>query len=355
MKSEHRQTHTSCEKKAMKSTNNSTKTNQPLSGAKKSSSRTPRQPAKKSIKEIQDETAQKLVDMMKTSGSNWMKPWSTRPNINSFSKKAYKGINVFLTGDSTSHNSFSSPQWATFMQWKEAGLFPIKGEKATRILRFVVKELDEDSKEICSSDRIVDGRFVKYAGFVTHAIFNASQIQDYDVSKEVDPVDWKTPEDVEEFIKVVNPVLKVDPNRAFYRLKADFIALPQMGSFKDTLNSTAKENYYAALFHELTHWTGAKHRLDRLDDKDRAFEELIAEIGSALLCAQFGISATPREDHAQYLNHWISAIEEDSKVMLKAFSQAQKAVDFLLNLAESNKVKQPIEEPTDAEQLAFAF
>ena len=95
------------------------------------------------------------------------------------------------------------------------------------------------------------------------------------------------------------------------------------------------------MFHELTHWTGAKHRLDRnLADKDldRAFEELIAEIGSALLCAHFGICATPREDHAQYLNHWISAIEDDSKVMFKAFSKAQKAVDYLIALADSNTI-----------------
>jgi len=58
-------------------------------------------------------------------------------------------------------------------------------------------------------------------------------------------------------------------------------------------------------------------------------EELVAELGAAFLCAQFGVSSTPREDHAQYLVHWLSVLKSDKRAIFTAASQASQAVDFL--------------------------
>lgn len=106
--------------------------------------------------------------------------------------------------------------------------------------------------------------------------------------------------------------------------------------FKDTTTSTATENYYSTLFHELTHWTGAKHRLDRLNNekfggKDYAFEELVAELGAAMCCASTGVTSSPREDHARYIQNWLHALKSDKRFIFAAASQAQKAVDFLFS------------------------
>ena len=65
--------------------------------------------------------------------------------------------------------------------------------------------------------------------------------------------------------------------------------------FHWTDTSTATESYYATLLHELTHWTGSPKRCDHQFDKrfgDHAYavEELVAELGAAFLCTDFGIA-----------------------------------------------------------------
>ena len=99
-------------------------------------------------------------------------------------------------------------------------------------------------------------------------------------------------------------------------------------------------DWYAVLLHELSHWTGAKHRLNRkgvanskgktFGDSDYAFEELIAELGSAFLCADLGLSLTPREDHAHYLKHWISHMRNEKRFFTQAASMAQAVSDYLV-------------------------
>ena len=103
------------------------------------------------------------------------------------------------------------------------------------------------------------------------------------------------------------------------------------------LGQSATENYYAVLLHELTHWSGGEKRLNREFTgnqklKAYAFEELIAELGSAFLCAQFDIKQQGRNDHIQYIKSWLVGLRNDKKYIFKASAQAQKAVEFLNQL-----------------------
>ena len=98
--------------------------------------------------------------------------------------------------------------------------------------------------------------------------------------------------------------------QACYRPLADLIEMPDRERFIDTSTSNATENYYATLLHELTHWTGHPSRLNRelanrFGDEAYAMEELIAELGAAFLCADLGVTNTPRLDHAAYVNTWL--------------------------------------------------
>ena len=105
--------------------------------------------------------------------------------------------------------------------------------------------------------------------------------------------------------------------------------------FTGTDTSTATECFYSTELHELVHWSGHKSRLDRLELKNQngyAFEELVAEIGSAILCTDLGVSTEPRPDHAQYIANWLQALKGDKQFISKAATQAQKAVDFLHGL-----------------------
>ncbi len=139
------------------------------------------------------------------------------------------------------------------------------------------------------------------------------------------------------FLTYTGANIRYGGNRAFYRRDEDFIALPSSEAFIDTPTSTAQENFYSTALHELTHWSGAPHRLDRtkgkqFGDKECAFEELVAELGAAMLCASLGIVNDPRPDHAHYINNWLHALASDPKYIFLAASQAQKAADYLHSL-----------------------
>lgn len=51
-----------------------------------------------------------------------------------------------------------------------------------------------------------------------------------------------------------------------------------------------------------------------------------------------GIENEPRPDHAKYLNSWIKSIKDNPKVIQQAFSQSQKAIDYLYSLQEQEEL-----------------
>jgi antirestriction protein ArdC len=98
------------------------------------------------------------------------------------------------------------------------------------------------------------------------------------------------------------------------------------------------EHYYATAFHELTHATGAKHRLNRglgktippFGSADYSKEELVAEMGAAFLSAVAGISAQTIEASASYINGWRNRLQDDKRLVVAAAGQAQRAADLIL-------------------------
>ena len=133
------------------------------------------------------------------------------------------------------------------------------------------------------------------------------------------------------FIQHTGALIRHGGNRAYYAEASDHVQMPPLEAFTDA------EGYYATLTHELTHWT--KHP-DRLEcefgrkvwgDEGSAKEELVAELGSAFLCADLGITPETRADHAAYIDNWLQALKNDRKLIFTAASHASKAVDFLKN------------------------
>ena len=91
------------------------------------------------------------------------------------------------------------------------------------------------------------------------------------------------------------------------------------------------------------HWTKAKHRLDRdfsakrVGDHGYAREELVAELGAAFLCAELGITPEVRQDHADYLGHWLTVLKEDKRAIFSAAANAQRAADYLSGLQQQER------------------
>lgn len=254
------------------------------------------------------------------SGANIMRP------INIASGKPYRGINVVALWAMADSRGFADGLWGTYRQWQARGAQVRKGEKSSLIVFYRELEADDDEQEDARPRRAVAR---------ASRVFNVAQVDGYEADESaltedrIDPV-----EAVEAFVVATGADIIETGQSAFYDRAADRITMPERHRFIDTETSTATEGRYAVLLHELTHWSGAAHRLDRtfgerFGDDAYAMEELVAELGAAFLCADLGISAEPRSDHAAYIDHWLRIMKGDRKAIFAAASAASRAADFL--------------------------
>ena len=165
-------------------------------------------------------------------------------------------------------------------------------------------------------------------------VFNAAQIdglpdrlQPLPVAGGVAADDWTRCEAAELILTASKADIRHGGNRAFYTPALNAIQLPEHKSF------ASAADYYRVALHELTHWTGHPARCNRtLSSRAHieayAFEELVAEMGSAFLTNYCGVPG--QLQHASYIDSWLQALRSDKRLIFTAASQAQKAADYLL-------------------------
>lgn len=290
-------------------------------------------------RDIQQEITNKIVEVLDAIDLNdYEAPFAGLAAqgipLNPTTENAYRGINIPSLWIDQQKRQFTSNHWATFNQWKERGAQVRKGERASQIIFYKTLTRTEENEKGEAQEQSIP--MLK-----SYAVFNANQVDGYEHDCSIKPNDI----DLVTRIKAADTYCantKADIRsggiRAYYSGTGDYISMPETVHFVDTKQASATENYYSTLLHELTHWTGAENRLDRDKAKTHAeldkyaFEELIAELGAAFLCAQLGIVQTPRDDHALYIKSWLAALKNDKKLVFKASAQAAKAVDFLNTL-----------------------
>jgi len=275
----------------------------------------------------------RVITLMETSGSNWANPFnkkvSSLASANAVTHAKYRGINTLLLA----FTPYACPIWAGFQQWKSKGCSVRKGEKGTAIVYFKMLKRTE-----IKAGKKVDSVFPMLK---TLHVFNAEQV-DGDFAAAlltapealVDETEMCARADAA--ILATGVTLKYTANpRAYYSPSEDFVHLPERKLFSATATSSATEAYYGTALHELVHATGHTSRLardftGRFGTQAYAFEELIAELGSAFLSAELGISTEPRADHAQYLNNWLQVLKNDNRAFMKAASCAKAAAAFIV-------------------------
>ena len=216
----------------------------------------------------------------------WVKPWKADSSAdkNFISQKPYQGINRLLLGMGSMAKGYTNPAWATFKQWADSGANVKAGEKATHIVFF---------KPVKTKDKAT-GEDKGYCVIKGYAVFNVEQTDMNIVPSVIPESPFNPMPDCENRIIKTGASISHGGDAAFYMPSHNRIQLPNKGAF------SSEANYYATAFHELSHWTGAKHRLDRALDKGRygnpayAFEELVAEISAAYLCADYKIQGELR-------------------------------------------------------------
>jgi hypothetical protein len=271
-----------------------------------------------------------IVEALEKGAANFEMPWhqNFESPVNASTGKFYRGLNVVALWAAAYVKNYSTPYWATFKQWQELGANVKKGEKSTLGMYFsTIDKVVTDA----SGNHEVDSYFLVKPFF----LFNADQVEGWE--KPAAPLlnEAKTLAHVDAFVKQTLADIRSIDDRAYYSPLLDFINMPAKKLFKKTKTSTATEAYYATMLHELVHWTGAKKRLDRLPlmarqgGEEYAFEELVAELGSAFLCAELGVSNEFRQDHANYIGHWIKVLKNDKRAIFKAAKLGQQATNYL--------------------------
>jgi antirestriction protein ArdC len=169
-----------------------------------------------------------------------------------------------------------------------------------------------------------------------HTVFNVEQIDGLPDHYYAQPAPRFDPitriEHAEFFFRATGADIRYGGGRAFYSPSQDFIRMPPFEAFRDA------ESHYSTLAHETVHWTRHPTRLDRdfgrkrFGDEGYAIEELVAELGAAFLCASLELTLEPREEHASYIQNWLTVLRNDKRAIFQAAAHAQRAADFLHQL-----------------------
>ena len=310
--------------------------------------------------DVHDAITNKIVAAIEAGAGTFEMPWH-RPGVsftlpkNALTGQTYRGTNILSLWIDADAKKFEHQVWATYRQWSELGAQVRKGEKASLIVKYgewVPKQAATEAKPDNGSDDDAGGKrlFAKAAW-----VFNAQQVDGYEIAPTVPRQDLTDRlAHVDAFIANTGAEFREGGQRAFYRHRdsrgeGDFIQMPERNMFIGTATSTPTESYESTRLHETAHWAGAAHRLnrefgERFGDKAYAFEELVAELSAAYLCAGLEITNTPRADHAQYIANWLAVLKGDTKAIFTAASLATRAVDYLHGLQPK---PDPVPDPGD--------
>ena len=264
-----------------------------------------------------------IIEALEAGVKPWVCPWvrnGTAAGLpaNMATGTAYSGINIMLLWCSAAKQGFQDSRWLTYKQAQEMGAQVRKGERGTTAIFY--KTLEKEAE---------DGEIEKIPMLKSFTVFNVEQIDGLAIDAAPQPVTEFDPlPQVEALLTRSGAKITERGVKAYYQPSTDEIVLPERFRFADAAN------FYATGLHELVHWTGAKHRLNRekggrFGSEKYAFEELIAELGSAFLMADLGV--TGEVQHESYVASWLKALKGDKRYIFQAASAASKAHRYLMD------------------------
>lgn len=297
------------------------------------------------MSDIYLDVTNKIVSALSQGVIPWIKPWTTSGSsadapfpINAITRRPYAGINIPLLWAEARLRGYRQDRWLTYNQTRKAGGHVRKGEQSTLAVLYkpMSKEAhDEDGQVV--RDEQGNVKMVQFALLRTHCLFNIEQTglpneeQSHDESQ--DPVAFVDHAPAERLLAASGARIEHRyGDSAFYLPIRDLIQLPTKAQFVDV------GSYYATALHELTHWSGHHARLNRegitgghaFGSAAYAFEELVAEMGAAFLCALTGTQGELR--HEEYLASWLNILKEDKRAIFRASGQAREASEYLVAL-----------------------
>lgn len=288
------------------------------------------------------EVTARIIAELEAGRFPWVQPWdSSRTTAalpcNAVSGRSYSGVNVLILWGAVIAKSFPTQNWLTYKQTVEAGGCVRRGEQGTTIFYANQWVPDAGRQPDCealdngsnATDR--DGQTGRSVPFLRRfTVFNVAQCEG--LPEQLTTMAAPLPKceilpAAEALIQATGADFRIGGNDAYYATREDYVQVPPQPAFHDPLD------YYRTAFHELAHWSGHASRLNRnmtghYGSRNYCREELVAELGSAFLCAALGIS--PTVHHAHYIAGWIDVLKADNRAIFRAAARASKAADYLL-------------------------
>lgn len=270
---------------------------------------------------VEEIVTNKIMEALQKGKIPWKKPWLEIAPQNYVTKREYNGINFLLLSLEEAPN----PYYLTFNQAKQLGAKIKKGSKGHLVVYWGSYENeDEDEKK----------HYVPFMRY--YNVFNIDQVEGLELPEKPKVVKGKCEEVFSTYAKP--PAVSFGGNQAYYSVTKDKVNVPAVQRFNNS------DDYYATIFHELIHSTGHPSRLARFTEEAGMFgsetyskEELVAELGSAFLCAHYGIDNSHIEKSAGYIQNWLQALKNDSSLVIKASGGARKAKDLILGIKDTYK------------------
>jgi len=274
----------------------------------------------------------RIIAVLERGTAPWVRCWSTvdAQPMNAATQRPYRGVNVVLLALEAQANGYALNRWLTYRQAIELGGQVRRGEQGSVVafwkLRKVSATADTypDEAEADLHERVIPL-------LRAYTVFNVSQCDGLPAELcRPSPVAWEPEARAEELLLMSGARIRHGGALAYYQPATDEIHLPPRQWFPRA------DGYYATALHELTHWTSAPGRCNRqlgtrFGDRWYAVEELVAEMGSAFLCAHARIDGQ-LEHSGAYLDHWLRVLRTDKRAIFVAATKAQQAADYILSL-----------------------
>ena len=256
----------------------------------------------------------------------WHKPWKTsadgvRVPTSFVSKRPYRGVNTFLLALARFKAGYDSNYWLTFKQIEVLG-GSVKGQRSEMVVFW--KLLEKPAVNPTTENKTNHIPMLRY-----YRVFNLDQVSGMAKPRAGELPAFEPIADAEAIATKYQTQVAVTHggSRAYYHPSTDSINMPE----RQTFDGAAE--YYSTLFHEFTHSTGHASRLNRsgitethyFGDEIYSKEELVAEMGAAMLCGIVGIENKTVKNSASYIQSWLSKLRDDKKLVVHAAAAAQKA------------------------------
>lgn len=281
----------------------------------------------------------RICELLEQGIKPWQKPWKNVATMgwSGVDGREYSLLNQMLLATPkkkyTSLEEFYEDirgEWLTFKQVQERGGRVKKGEHGRQIVFFTMLEKQDEEGNIekrIPMLKVYTVFHVRQCEGIEQKFHNDEQEFAFEADANAESVakDYIEREGI--------TYTPVKGNRAYYSPTTDTVVTPLPEQFEDS------GEYYSTLFHELTHSTGHESRLNRISKtagygkEEYSLEELVAEIGSASLCATMGIDTSDSlTNSAAYIKGWLKALKNDKKMIVFAAARAEKAVRMILNV-----------------------